>query len=186
MPESSKDPMKVISRREIKDALLELGNLEKDGFYSIPKITWWFLTFEDLAQYCRENWRNDSCFGDLPCSCVLNSPEYRFKHVCDSLMEVIELHEYESYFEKELAQLEIVRDDYPALIQWLKKNEKLGKDTFLLFWIDWWDEDNRFINPQASGWEGHNLKFRPEEWKNSIQFCEAFNELYLSSDVCTD
>lgn len=180
---SSKD-LKQIYRREIKDALLELENSEKDGFYNVPRITWWTLTFEDLAQYCRENWLDGSCFGDLPCSCVLNSPENKFRDLHDDLNEAIELHEYESYFEKELAELEIVRDDYPALLQWLKKNEKLGADTFLLFWIDWLDEDNRFINPQVSGWEGRDLKFRPEEWKNSIQFCEAFNELYWNSDAC--
>ncbi|MDX1718715.1 MAG: hypothetical protein R3353_01015 [Salegentibacter mishustinae] len=178
MLEPSENPLKEITRKEIKDALLELENLEKDGFYNIPNITWWMLSFEDLAQYCRENWMNDSCFGDLPYSCVLDSPENKFRGLHEDLKEVIELHEYESYFKKELVELKVVRDDYPALMQWLKKNEKLGTEDFILFWIEWLEEDHSYVKPFIPELEKHDIRFKAEEWENTIRFCEVFNELY--------
>ncbi|WP_037320631.1 hypothetical protein [Salegentibacter sp. Hel_I_6] len=178
MPKSSENPLKQIYFREIKDALLELENLEKDGFYNIPKITWWILTFEDLAQYCRENWMNDSCFGDLPCSCVLDSPESKFKDLHSSLNEVIQLHEYESYFAKEVATLENVRNDHPALMQWLKKNEKLGTEDFFLFWIEWYEDELEKVKPFVLNKQGLDIKFKAGEWQNTINFLEAFNEFY--------
>jgi predicted ATP-dependent protease len=72
----------------------------------------------------------------MTCPCISNNPENRFTFLYTSLQEIIELYKYEEYFRQELGVLENVRDDYPALIQWLKKNEKLGAEDFFLFWIE--------------------------------------------------
>ena len=73
---------------------------------------------------------NDSCFSNLSCSFVLNSPEKKFNYLHTSLSRIIELHEYEKYFQEELSILEKVKEEHQTLMQWLKKNEKSGTDDF--------------------------------------------------------
>src|SRR5690606_26437321 len=100
------------------------------------------------------------------------------------LKEIVGLHQYEEYFREELEVLENVRDDHPALMQWLKKNEQLGADDFLIFWTEWLDEDDTIVKPWIMKEKDLGIKFRPEEWKNTIKFIEEFNEIYWNSEAC--
>lgn len=180
---STPHPLHNIYRREIAEALEELEYLQKDSFYNVPKITWWILKYEELYEYCYENRHTGSCFEGMGCSCAWKSPESKFSNLYSGLDEVVDLYKHEKYFEQEVEVLEMVRKDYPALMQWLRKNEKLGSEDFLLFWIEWLEEENT-VKPFILGWKDLDIKFRSEEWKNTIKFLEEFNDLYWNSEVC--
>lgn len=184
MKTSSIQPLQKIYRREIEVALKELGNLKKDSFYSVPKITWWILTYVELYKYSHDHRHVSSCIEGMGCSCSWDSPESKFSDLYSGLKEVVDLFQHEKYFREELSVLEKVRDDYTALMQWLKKNEKLGTEEFFLFWIEWYEGDNEIVKPFLMGWGDLEIKFKAEEWQNTIRFCEVFNELYWTSDAC--
>lgn len=109
----------------------------------------------------------------------------RFSSLYSSLEEVTDLHRHEKYFKEELSIFENLKDDYPALQQWLKKNETLGSRDFLLFWLEWLEEEKGIVNPFIMHWQDEFI-FKAEEWKNTIRFCEVFNEIYWTSDACPE
>ena len=168
----------ILNRKEIDEALENLKSLKKNGFMNIPKLTWWVLNYEELYQYCDKNRYKGSCYEGMTCPCISNNPENRFNFLYPSLQEIIELHMYEDYFRQEMAVLENVRDDYPALMQWLKKNEVLGTEDFILFWIEWYEDELETVKPFVLNEQGLDIKFKAGEWQNTINFLEAFNEFY--------
>ena len=183
MNPSSPDPLNKIYLGEIEEAIEHLVLLKKDGFLSIPHLHWWLRTYKELYQYCKANWKNGSCFGELPDSYNLKGELSRFNDLYSALEKITDLYKYEKILKEEIRMLPTVLNDHPALIEWLKKNEKLGTDDFLMFWTEWLEEDNT-LKPFILGWRKLNLKFKAEEWKHTINFLEEFNELYWDSDVC--
>ncbi len=177
-------PNRDLYLREIEEAIEVLDGLNKDGFYNVPKITWWILKYENLYDYSYNHRHVNSCFDGMSCCCTDKNPESKFSSLYSSLEEVVDLYKHEKYFWEELGVLENVRDDPPALMQWLKKNEKLGTEDYLLFWIDWLEEED-IVNPLIPHWQDE-FKFKTEEWKNTIRFCEVFNEIYWTSDACPE
>ena len=175
---------KLLNRREIEEARELLHSFQKDGFYTIPQITWWLLHYEELYKYSFENRHTGSCIEGMGCACSWDAPESLFSGLHSALQEVVDLHQYEEYFREELAVLENVREDHPALMQWLKKNENLGTDDFILFWIEWLDEERTTVNPWVMKEQNLGIKFRAEEWKYTIEFLEKFNEIYWDSEAC--
>lgn len=174
----------ILNRREVKEAFENLKSLKKDGFINVPKLTWWVLRYEELYKYCHENRHNGSCFEGMSCACTDKTQESRFSMFYPSIEEIVELYQYEEYFKQEMTVLENVRDDYPALMQWLKKNEKLGTDDFILFWIEWYEEEEEIVKPFILKEQDLNIKFKAVEWQYTIKFLEEFNELYYGSDMC--
>ncbi len=183
MSTSTPHPLHNLYRLEIEEALEELQHLQKDGFYNVPKITWWILKFDELYEYSYIHRHVGSCIDGMGCNCCWDAPESRFSDLYTVLQEVVQLYSYNNYYRNELDVLEQVRDDHPALMQWLRKNEKLGSEDFLLFWIEWLEEENT-VKPFVLGWKDLDIKFRSEEWKNTIKFLEEFNDLYWDSEVC--
>ncbi|MBI6115999.1 hypothetical protein [Salegentibacter maritimus] len=184
MSTSSIHPHRKLYLREIEEAFENLKTLEKDGFYNVPKITWWVLKYEELYEYAQAHRHVGSCIDGMGCSCCEKVPESRFSGLYPKLQEITELHQHEKYFREELADLENLRHDHPALMQWLKKNEKLGTEDFLMFWIEeWYDEENQSVTPYLFR-QDQIFKFRASEWQHTIRFLEEFNELYWTSDAC--
>ena len=69
-------------------------------------------------------------------------------------------------------------------MQWLRQNEKLGIEDFLIFWIEWLGEDG-IVDPYISEWKGLKIRFRAKEFENTINFLEQFNDLYWKSELVT-
>ena len=185
MSTSTLHPHRNLYLWEIGEALEVFKGLEKDGFYNVPKITWWILKYEELYEYSHNHRHVGSCIDGMGCACCEDAPESRFSWLYSGLQEVVDLYQHEKYFKEEIVIFEQVKDDYPALMQWLKKNEKLGTEDFLLFWIEWLEEEYT-VKPFLIGVKDPDLKFKTEEWKNTIRFCEIFNEIYWTSDACPD
>ncbi len=170
--------------KEIHSSIAELKDLNEQGFYTIPKVNWWLLKYSDLYKYCKENWNNGSCFGELPCSHTMGSEEDKFRYFYENLEEVVDLHKKEPYFREQMEKLKMVRDNYPSLMQWLRQNEKLGVEDFLIFWIEWLGEDG-IVDPYIREFKKINIRFRSKEFENTINFLEQFNDLYWKSELVT-
>lgn len=168
----------LLHRREIEEAREILQSLKIDNFYTVPKVTWWLLKYYDLYKYCKENWNNCSCFGELPCSHTLGSEENKFLDFYKSLEKVADLHKKEPYFREQLQLFEKVRNDSSALMKWLLHNAKLGSEEFLIFWVEWLEEEQNIVDPAINNWKNIKIIFREEEWKHTIKFLKVFNDLF--------
>ena len=176
--------LKVINRQEIEEAVEALLKLPKNGFYNIPKITWWLLYYEELFTFAYDHRHDGSGIENIGCGCSWNNPESRLSDLYSGLQDVVDLHQYEIYFKKEIETYDQVGDDNPALMQWLKKNEKLGTEEFILFWIEWYEEDGEIVKPFILNWQDLDINFTAQEWQHTIRFLRIFNEIYWTSDAC--
>ena len=185
MSTSTLHPRRNLYLREIEEAFEVLAGLNKDGFYNVPKIDWWILKYEELYDYSYNHRHVNSCFEGMGCCCTEKNPEMKFSSLYKSLKEVTDLHSHEKYFKEELSVFENIRNDHPALMQWLKKNETLGTDDFMMFWIEeWYNKEKQTVTPYLFDLQNLDVKFKAEEWENTIRFCEKFNEIYWTSDTC--
>ncbi|WP_300435912.1 hypothetical protein [Christiangramia sp.] len=171
--------------KRINSAIEELKSLQISDGISMAKINWWLLKHDKLYSYCKENWNNASCFEELPCFHTLNSVENKFLDFYKSLEEVAEMHKKETYFQDQLELLKKVESDSPALMQWLKKNEKLGTEDFFTFWSEWLQEHNS-IEPFLPQFEDVKVKLDPKEFEFTVRFLEEFDRLYWTSDICSE
>lgn len=169
----------------IQDSITDLRDLAEEGVHTIPKINWWLLKHYELYKYCKENWNNGSCFGEFPCNHTMGSDMDNFRHFYDDLEEVVDLHNNEPYFREQMQVFEKVRDDAPELTKWLLQNETLGGEDFVIFWIEWLEEEN-VVNPGINLFPNIKVKFSAKEFESTIHFLEVFNELYWTSGLCED
>lgn len=174
----------LLTRREIEEAVETFKTLKKEGFFNLPKITWWLLHYKELYSFSYQNRHYGSCFKGMGCPCSWDTPESRFSDFYSALQEVVDLHEYEKYFQEEMKVFHQLKDDYPALMQWLKKNDTLGADDFILFWIEWYEEEEDIVRPFVMNWQNLEVKFKASEWHHTVSFLKVFNELYWTSDAC--
>lgn len=163
--------------KDIEDSFEVLKDLKIDGFYSIPKMKRWILKYEDLYEYSYNHRHVNSCIEGMGCCGTGKTLENKFNSLYSSLKEVIDLHRNENYFEEEINTFESLNDDYPGIIEWIKKNETLGSWDYLLFWLEWVEEEKGIVNPFIINWQDEFI-FKAEEWKNTIVFCKIFNEIY--------
>lgn len=173
LPHPQRDDFHV----EIDIAILELIQLEQEGFYNIPRISWWNLKYQNLHEYCYKYRHTDSCHEDMGCGCSSNSPENTFQGLYSCLDEVLDLYMHEKYFEQELERFEYIKGNDTLINQWLLKNSKLGNEDFILFWIEWYDEDENCVKPFICNWDELGIKFKNTEWISTIKFLELYNEL---------
>ena len=171
---------------QIQESINNFKSLSLKGIHTIVKINWWLLKYYDLYKYCNENWNNGSCFGELACSHTIGSEMDKFRDFYESLEEVANLHKKETYFREQMQILEIVRNDSPALMKWMLQNEKLGVEDFLIFWIEWYEEERKVLDPNINNWEKQKILFKADEWKYTIKFLKVFNELYWTSEICKE
>ncbi|MCG9971149.1 hypothetical protein [Christiangramia crocea] len=176
-------PHRNLYLKEIEEAFEVLEGLKKKGFYDVPKITWWILKYEELYHYSYNQRHVNSCYEGMGCCCTNKSPEMRFSSLYTSLEKIVDLYSHERYFEGEIKAFEQLNDNHQSLMRWLKKNEYLGSEEFLLFWLEWLDEKKEVVNPYIMNWQDEFI-FKAEDWKNTISFCKAFNSIYWTSDIC--
>ena len=155
---------------EIDNAIQDLIHLEKNGFFSVPRVSWWNLKYKNLAEYCFHYRHTDSCIEGMGCGCAWNSPESTFHGLFSSLDEILDLFMNEKYLSQELNSFQTVKDHEISLNQWLLKNSKLGTEDFMEFWIDWYEEEENVIKLFIVNWHELEIKFQGEEWQSTIDF----------------
>lgn len=169
-------------RKAIEAAILELIKLGKNEVHTVPKVNWWLLKYENLYHYCKENWNMGSCIGDLPCCYTIGSPEDKFRDLYKVLDELTVFHKNEKTFDLVMEEFYQVENKPASLLEWLKKNEHAGSDEYLLFWIDW-AEDDKFITPFPMPFEEVEIKIAQGEFKNTLKFLQTFNKYYWDSSL---
>jgi len=171
-----------LNQMGIDIAVKELNNLGTNSFHNIPRINWWLLKYESMYSYSKAYRNKNSCISGLPSVHYPDYPENKFCDLYEGLDNITRLHKYEGWLIQALKEIHIQNN--PILIQkWLTKYEKLGSDYLFEFWTEWYDEEENCIEPFILNWKHLKIKFQKEEWKNTIEFLEIFNEYYWDCEL---
>lgn len=152
----------------------DLKSIRSTELYTIAKINWWLLKHYDLNKYCKENWNNCSCFGELPCSHTLNSEENNFIDFYRELDEVSELHKLNRECGIEIFELLEFKGERELITDWMKKNEELYHKLLIEFWIDIEIIDNQILL-YFSNYKNLEIKIDQTEFKDVIDFLELYS-----------
>jgi len=153
-----------------------LVKLQQDGIYTISKIHWWLLKYKDLFDYWKENWNNDSCFGNLPCSHALNSEESKFQDFYQALDDISQLHKLNVKCREEILKFPQFKEEKELINEWLKKNEEIYNNLFVGFLLD--NEVNaKHIQLYLPHYKKLEIKINTSEFKDVIEFLEIYNQL---------
>lgn len=157
---------------------LSVNQLCQPSPVTVVKLKAWLFQNKTLYKYAIENRYEASCFHDLPCSCSDIKPETRFVILYDTIRSIIDLHQYENYFKKELEYLDKANFRPQALKESFHKTEKPASEDLIEFWLEWYCEETKTIKPFILHWNQLGIKLKISEWKNTIKFLQIFNSLY--------
>lgn len=168
----------------------ELLNLSSVSVFRIAQIEWWLLKYE--GEYKRIHQIEQSKYlyeidGEvvrLPDYIGCRTDEEKFIDTYQRLDELTQLHKNEEYFKQEMAIYQKVKNN-PDLVQdWLKKNEQFGTKDYILFLTEYLDYiiDNTEYHLKVFflGDKELEVYVDREDFKYTIEFLEAFNDIYWS------
>ncbi len=75
--------------KHVKEEHVYVG---RNKVYTINQIDWWLLKYEEHYVFCKTNWNNNSCFGDLPCEHTMDSDMSKFYRLYEDLVEISDIH----------------------------------------------------------------------------------------------
>lgn len=168
-----------------------LLNLMHKGLITTPKIEWWLLKYyslyKNLLDFAKNKKLNDSKNNvqRLPCTVKATKDEI-FIDVYETLDEYSKIHKLEGYFKMEVDSYQNIKDSKEGIINWVKKNEKLGADqlsTFLMNLVDIDDNEKRIHVCWISNIE---IYVERKELKYLIQFSNIFYDLFWEEQVYPD
>jgi len=176
----------------------------KEGFlffknkkvFSINKIEYWLLKYSDFYITTYEFVYNQHLFKSddgstvrLPNLKETTDQEF-FLNLYKALDTISQFHRNESYFEQELIKYEKIKNSQSDLKNWLTKNEDLGTVKYVSFLTDYLDYDKNdeeeHLIIYIYGLEDFEIYVERQNFKNTIDFLEKFNELYWHDENVTE
>ena len=175
---------------EIKNELWELSD---SSVFRMSKIKGWLITYSDLYKKTYDFVYSQHLYTDYDGSiirlppCGIPSDEEIFLSLYESLNGIAELHENETYFEKEMVEYYKIKNSPSDIKTWIAKNQDLGAEQYVCFLIDHLDYDENGHEEHLIVYI-HNLKeaqifIDRQDFKNTIAFLEFFNELYWIKEI---
>jgi len=177
----------------IEDSLLDFKNLiNSSQVISLPKIEWWLLKYSDkykttydFVQSQHRTQQEDGTQIRLPPFWEQSKKDI-FLELYTSLEKVTEFHRNEDYFTTEIKDYQKIKHSPVALKKWTAKNENLGAQECLDFYINYLEYSDKPQYLQVC----FNPLFSKEyiyidllDFKNTIEFIEIFDDLYWVKKV---
>ncbi len=175
------------------DWLQQLEKLGKDNIYSIDKVEWWLLRFSALQKethnfiYSRHKFElEDGSIVRLP-PLGKKSEQEKFLDLYQALDTISQFHRNEHYFEQELISYHTIIKSKSNLKAWVSKNEDLGADKYVCFFLDYLDYDDDEKVEHLSLFI-HSLKeveifVDRQDFRFTIEFLEIFNDLFWVQEI---
>ena len=157
----------------------------------ISKVEWWLLKYSDLYKktsdfvYSQHLFKmDDGSFVRLP---PFGEPtdQEKFLDLYKALDTICEFHRNEKYFEQELTEYHKIKDSESDLKNWIAKNEDLGAEKYVCFLVDYLDysENAEHLNIYVHSSKELKIYIHRQDFKNTIEFLEIFNELYWEKEI---
>ena len=167
--------------------LEEFKSLQSHGVYSIDKVQWWLLKYEDSYRQLKAQWvcPNEGCYYQVTkhCSCVNKHDELKFLELFKSLDEFSKYHKREDYAQQELDKYHRIKNDEKLVEEWGKDVEEVGDECFL-FLIEHHDYDNNPVHllVRNESLLGYRVYVDRSDFKYLMEFMEIFMELNYKDD----
>ncbi|MBX2959379.1 MAG: hypothetical protein KF732_05415 [Flavobacteriales bacterium] len=168
------------------DFLKKFLSLKSGEIYSMNRIEWWLLKYAD---FYKETCQNLLELEDAP---IVRLPQFiettendKFLNLYKALETISDFHRNEDYFELQMIDYQKIKHSKTDLRNWVAKNEKLVADKYVCFLIDYLDYS---ANAEHLNVFVHTLKeidvyIDRQDFKNTIEFLEIFNELYWVQEI---
>lgn len=163
----------------------------KDQPLSIAKVEWWLLKYSDFYKKTSDFVYSQHLFKLEDGSTVRLPPlgeptdQEKFLDLYKALDTICELHRNEKYFEQELVEYQKIKDSQSELKNWITKNEDLGTEKYVCFLVDYLDysENAEHLNIYVHSSKDLEIYIDQQDFKNTIEFLEIFNELYWEKEI---
>ncbi|MEP2280966.1 hypothetical protein [Maribacter sp.] len=165
-------------------------NLKKNGPLSISKVEWWLLKYLDLYKKTYDFVHSQHLFKlddgstvRLP-SLGRTTKQEEFLDLYEALDTICEFHRKEQYFEQEINEYQKIKDSQSDLKNWITKNEYLGAEKYVCFLVDYLDysENAEHLNIYVHSSKELDIYIDRQDFRNTIEFLEIFNELYWTNN----
>jgi hypothetical protein len=174
--------------------LSKFKNLKSNSLYSIDKINLWLLKYSDSYKktiHFIESKKEEFELEDAssvwlpPIKEPISNSEKKFIILYGVLNTISEFHRNEKYFEQEMTEYHKIKHSKSDLKKWVAKNETLGAEKYVCFLIDYLDysENPVHLNIYLNTLNELNIYIDRQEFKNTIDFLEIFNELYWVQEI---
>ena len=176
--------------QEIIQELFELG---ENWVFRMYKIQGWLISYSDLYKKTYDFVHSQHLYEDSDGStirlplCGEPTDEEIFINLYESLNEVLALHANETYFENEMVEYYKIKNSPSDIKTWIAKNEDLGAEQYVCFLIDHLDYDENGHEEHLIVYIHHlnepQIFIDRQDFKNTIDFLEVFNELYWIQEI---
>jgi len=171
----------------------DLQNLSVANILAISKVQWWLLKYSDLYKKTSDFVHSQHLFTTDDGSVIRLPPfgkptdQDKFLDLYNALDTLSELHRNEKYFEKEMVEYRLTKNSHSDLKKWIIKNENLGAEKYVCFFIDYLDYDENekeeHLSVYVSSLKELDIFIDRKDFKNTIDFLEIFNDLYWVQEI---
>ncbi len=161
--------------------------------FSINEIEWWLLKYSDFYKSTYDFVQRQHIFKTDNGSIVRLPPlgkltdKEKFLELYKALDTISEFHRNEKYFEQELTEYQKIKNSQSDLKKWVVKNQDLGADKYVCFLVDYLDysENAEHLNIYIRSSKEIEIYVDRQDFRNTIEFLEKFNELYWIDENIT-
>ena len=159
--------------------------------FKISKIEWWLLKYSEFYKRTSDFVYSQHLFKMDDGSTVRLPPfgeptdQEKFLDLYKALDIICEFHRNEKYFKQELTDYQKIKDSQSDLKKWIAKNECLGAEKYICFLVDYLDysENAEHLNIYVHSSKELEIYIARQDFKNTIEFLEIFNELYWEKEI---
>lgn len=153
---------------------------------SMNKIEWWLLKYSDFYKK-NTDFETNQHLTTMENSSTLRLPIFKeptdqeqFLYLYKALNTISDFHRNEKYFENELIEYHKINSSQADLEKWVAKNKNLVTKKYVCFLIDYLDysENAEHLNIFVHSSKELNIYINCQDFKNTIEFLEIFNQLY--------
>lgn len=174
-------------------AIQDFKHLNNGNILKVNIIEWWLLKYSQDYKETYDFVYNQHLFVLEDGSTVRLPPldkktnDEKFLALYKVLDTISELHKNEIYFKQELTEYHKIKKNHSNLKIWVAKNEDYGADKYVCFLIDYLDYDansnEEHLKVFVHSLEELEILIDRQEFINTINFLEIFNELYWVQEI---
>lgn len=183
-------PSYQMNFQEIKKEFCEMSD---SGVFRMSRIKDWIFNYSELYKKTYDFVHSQHLFIDhdgstirLP-PCGLPTDEEAFLSLYEALNRILDIHANETYFEQEMVEYFKIIDSTSDIKAWIAKNEDLGAKEYVCFMLDYldYDENDRVDHLKIYIHNSKELEIYidRQDFGNTIDFLEIFNELYWVKEI---
>jgi len=170
-------------------ALNELLNLKQNDLYSIAKIEWWLLKYEDYYNDLKSYWYcpNPRCNHRIldNCQCKNKHDEFYFLNMYKELDKFSLHHRNEHFLKNELEMYNEFKDNPQEIRNWIIKNEEIGTNSvydFQFYYFNRFQLD-AYLKVSSYKFPDYAVFIDTKDFESSIEFLKIFKKLYWEDKV---